>query len=150
MNDPIDQKDAGVSLPGGVALEAAPTPSSVVDPRDAGNSQQKEPPRPIPIVLTFDDGPHAAAGKGVKNYTIGIATLLKSRNIAGAFFIQTHVTHRFGGDAGKNVIKTVSDLGTFIRVVTTTTHPIPSASQPWRTTWTVTKDRTGLTASSPT
>ena len=118
MNDPIEQKDAGVSLPGGVALEAAPTPSSVVDPRDAGNSQQKEPPRPIPIVLTFDDGPHAAAGRGVKNYTIGIATLLKSRNIVGAFFIQTHVIHRFGGDAGKNAIKTVSDLGHIVAIHT--------------------------------
>ncbi len=34
MNDP---KDAGVSLPGGVRLEAeAPAPSPRVDPRDAG------------------------------------------------------------------------------------------------------------------
>jgi hypothetical protein len=117
-----------------------------VDPRDAGKSQQKEPPKPIPIVLTFDDGPHAAAGKGVKNYTIGIATLLKSRNIVGAFFIQTHVSHRFGAAAGKDVIKKVSDLGTSLRftpAATTTMRPIPSGSQPRRMTWTVTKSRTG-------
>ena len=57
MNDPDDPEDAGVSLPGGVPFEAeAPAPSPPVDPRDAG-----EPPKPIPIVLTFDDGPHAAA-----------------------------------------------------------------------------------------
>ena len=116
MNDP---EDAGVSLPGGVPLEPeAPPPSPPADPRDAGKSQQKEPPEPIPIVLTFDDGPHAAAGKGVKNYTIEIATLLKSRNIVGAFFIQTHVSYRFGSAAGKNVIKTVSDLGHVIAIHT--------------------------------
>jgi len=114
MNDP---KDAGVSLPGGVPLEDE-APARPVDPRDAGMSQQKEPPKPIPIVLTFDDGPHAAAGKGVKNYTINIATLLKSRNIIGAFFIQTHVSHRFGGDAGKKIIKAVSDLGHVIAIHT--------------------------------
>src|SRR4029077_15011511 len=108
MNNPDDPEDAGVSLPGGVPLEAeAPAPSPPADPRDAGKSQKKEPPKPIPIVLTFDDGPHAASGEGVKNYTIDIATLLKSRNIVGAFFIQTYVTHRFGSAAGKDVIKRV-------------------------------------------
>jgi peptidoglycan/xylan/chitin deacetylase (PgdA/CDA1 family) len=116
MNDP---EDAGVSLPGGVRLEdEAPAPAPPVDPRDAGKSQQKELPKPISIVLTFDDGPHAAAGKGVKNYTIEIATLLKSRNIVGAFFIQTHVGHRFGGVAGKDVIKKVNDLGHVIAIHT--------------------------------
>ena len=119
MNNPDDPEDAGVSLPGGVPLEAeAPAPSPPADPRDAGKSQQKEPPKPIPIVLTFDDGPHAASGEGVKNYTIDIATLLKSRNIVGAFFIQTHVTHRFGIAAGKDVIKRVSDLGHVIAIHT--------------------------------
>ena len=119
MNNPDDPEDAGVSLPGGVPLEAeAPIPSPPADPRDAGELQQKEPPKPIPIVLTFDDGPHAAAGKGVKNYTIDIATLLKSRNIVGAFFIQTHVSHRFGSAAGKDVIKRVSDLGHVIAIHT--------------------------------
>jgi peptidoglycan/xylan/chitin deacetylase (PgdA/CDA1 family) len=119
MNNPDDPEDAGVSLPGGVPLEAeAPAPSPSADPRDAGKSQQKEPPKPIPIVLTFDDGPHAASGNGVKNYTIDIATLLKSRNIVGAFFIQTHVSHRFGSAAGKDVIKRVSDLGHVIAIHT--------------------------------
>lgn len=119
MNNPDDPEDAGVSLPGGVPLEAeAPAPSPSADPRDAGKSQQKEPPKPIPIVLTFDDGPHAASGNGVKNYTIDIATLLKSRNIVGAFFIQTHVSHRFGSAAGKDVIKSVSDLGHVIAIHT--------------------------------
>ena len=116
MNDSVDPEDAGVSLPGGVPLEAKPpSPPPPDDPRDAGKSQQKE---PIPIVLTFDDGPHGAAGDGVKNYTIEIATLLKSRNIVGAFFIQTHVSHRFGSSAGKNVIKTVSGLGHVIAIHT--------------------------------
>lgn len=119
MNNPDDPEDAGVSLPGGVPLEAeVPAPSPPADPRDAGKSQQKEPPKPIPIVLTFDDGPHAASGNGVKNYTIDIATLLKSRNIVGAFFIQTHVSHRFGSAAGKDVIKRVSDLGHVIAIHT--------------------------------
>ncbi len=116
MSDSVDPQDAGVSLPGGVPLEPEPPPSSpAADPLDAGKSQQKE---PIPIVLTFDDGPHAAAGDGVKNHTIEIATLLKARNIIGAFFIQTHVSHRFGSAAGKSVVKAVSDLGHVIAIHT--------------------------------
>jgi peptidoglycan/xylan/chitin deacetylase (PgdA/CDA1 family) len=116
MSDPVDPEDAGVSLPGGIPLEAEPSPSTpAADPLDAGKSQQKE---PIPTVLTFDDGSHAAAGDGVKNHTVEIATLLKARNIIGAFFIQTHVSHRFGSAAGKSVVKAVSDLGHVIAIHT--------------------------------
>ena len=62
MNDSVDPEDAGVSLPGGVPLEAKPpSPPPPDDPRDAGKSQQKE---PIPIVLTFDDGPHGDPAAG--------------------------------------------------------------------------------------
>jgi peptidoglycan/xylan/chitin deacetylase (PgdA/CDA1 family) len=132
MSDPADPRDGGV-LPAGVLLETrtssssldprdagvlpagVPLPvrtSSTADPRDAGTGQQ-----PIQIVLTFDDGPHAA-GEGATNYTIDIATLLKSRNIVGAFFIQTNVSHRCGCAAGKSVVKKVSDMGHVIAIHT--------------------------------
>jgi peptidoglycan/xylan/chitin deacetylase (PgdA/CDA1 family) len=117
MNSYFNPNDGGEVLPGGVASEA-PTTSTSVNPRDAGTADAGTPLKPIPIVLTFDDGPHAAAGKGVKNYTIEIATLLKSRNIVGVFFIQTHVKYRFGSKAGKDVISDVKDLGHVIAIHT--------------------------------
>ena len=89
-----------------------------IDPNAGSVSQKKEEPKPIPIVLTFDDGPHAASGKGAKNYTLEIATLLKGRRIIGAFFIQTNVSYRFGGGAGKDVAKAVSAMGHVIAIHT--------------------------------
>lgn len=112
MADLADPRDAGV-LPAGVPLPVGTSStSSTADPLDAGT------PAPIPIVLTFDDGPHAAAGQGATNYTIDIATALKNRNIVGAFFIQTNVSHRCGCAAGKSVVKQVSDMGHVIAIHT--------------------------------
>jgi peptidoglycan/xylan/chitin deacetylase (PgdA/CDA1 family) len=116
MSNPADPSDAGV-LPAGVPLpvRTSSTSSTAADPLDAGT---QDPLKPIPIVLTFDDGPHAAAGEGATNYTIDIATALKTRNIVGAFFIQTNVSHRCGCAAGKSVVRRVSEMGHVIAIHT--------------------------------
>ena len=124
MSNPTDPKnDGGVSLPGGVSLNDPVAPSrknpQLAGPLSGGvaDGGVKEEPKPIPIVLTFDDGPHAA-GKETKNYTIEVATLLKSRRIIGAFFIQTHVDFRFKNAAGKDATKAVSAMGHVIAIHT--------------------------------
>jgi peptidoglycan/xylan/chitin deacetylase (PgdA/CDA1 family) len=110
MADLAPPKDGGVALGADVPLQAGTSSTSTT-------AQQMGPPQPIPIVLTFDDGPHAA-GQGAKNHTIDIARVLKSRNIVGAFFIQTNVSHRFGSRAGKKVVKDLSDLGHVVAIHT--------------------------------
>jgi peptidoglycan/xylan/chitin deacetylase (PgdA/CDA1 family) len=116
MSNPADPSDAGV-LPAGVPLpvRTSSTSSTAADPLDAGT---QDPLKPIPIVLTFDDGPHAAAGEGATNYTIDVATALKNRNIVGAFFIQTNVSYRCGCKAGKEVVRKVSEMGHVIAIHT--------------------------------
>ncbi len=126
MNNSNDPKDGGASLPGGVPNGDATPPrsqnskggdSGSANVPDGGVSQKKEEPKPIQIVLTFDDGPHTA-GKDTKNYTREIATVLKNRKIVGAFFIQANAKDRFREKVGKDVTKEVSELGHVIAIHT--------------------------------
>lgn len=96
---------------------SAGVPDGGASQKDGGASQKKEEPKPIQIVLTFDDGPHAA-GKDAKNYTREIATILKTRKIVGAFFIQANAEGRFREKAGKEATKEVSELGHVIAIHT--------------------------------
>jgi peptidoglycan/xylan/chitin deacetylase (PgdA/CDA1 family) len=109
MANGAGSRDGGIVPDGG-----ARTSSAAAGGADGG---VKEPPKPIPIVLTFDDGPHAPENEA-ENHTLRIAKALNARQIAGAFFIQTHVKFRFDCRVGRRTIKTLSDMGHVIGIHT--------------------------------
>jgi peptidoglycan/xylan/chitin deacetylase (PgdA/CDA1 family) len=63
----------------------------------------------VKILLTFDDGPHAAAGPG--NRTRKVLQALKLNGIIGVFYIQTGVSYRMGSPEGVKVVKEANGLG---------------------------------------
>jgi peptidoglycan/xylan/chitin deacetylase (PgdA/CDA1 family) len=94
----------------------SPAPTSSVKPSPGGPPTQQPPPPPISIVLTFDDGPHAASG--TQNHTSEIVAELKKRDIVGAFFIQTHVAYRFASSGGRAASLNASKAGHVIAIHT--------------------------------
>jgi peptidoglycan/xylan/chitin deacetylase (PgdA/CDA1 family) len=57
----------------------------------------------IPVLLSFDDGPHGAAAAA--NHTVKIVDTLNTQGIVAAFFIQPNVKHRMGTGAGLAAVK---------------------------------------------
>jgi peptidoglycan/xylan/chitin deacetylase (PgdA/CDA1 family) len=80
----------------------------------------------IPVLLTFDDGPHAGAASA--NLTRKIAAVLKTNSIQngilGVFFVQTHAKGedgseiRFGNPNGSAASKAAFDVGHLIEIHT--------------------------------
>ncbi len=81
---------------------------------------------PIPVLLTFDDGPHA--GKIPANHTGTILEVLRSNSVknglVAVFFTQTHAAggdgrpHRLGAPRGAEIAKEANARGHLIEVHT--------------------------------
>lgn len=66
------------------------------------------------IVLTFDDGPHAAED----SQTLKIANELANNKCVGAFFVQTGISYRMGNPRGTNIVSTLFKQGHLIGIHT--------------------------------
>ena len=79
----------------------------------------------VTVVLTFDDGPHAARDPD-RNYTrqaLGTLNVNSVQNgTKGVFFIQTHVPFRGGSQTGRNVIEAIWAEGHVVGIHTGSTE----------------------------
>ena len=79
----------------------------------------------VTVVLTFDDGPHAARDPE-RNYTRQALRTLNVNSVQngtkGVFFVQTHVPFRGGSQTGQNVIEAVWAEGHVVGIHTGSTE----------------------------
>jgi len=112
----------------GIKNARRPAPSRVVP------SRSKSPATPaasgakkdiIEVVLTFDDGPHAAPPVHGRNHTLKVFHNLKNNvvqaNIKAVFFIQTHAPGRGATPIGQSIIAMLAQAGHIIGIHTGST-----------------------------
>ena len=79
----------------------------------------------VTVVLTFDDGPHAASDPD-RNYTRQALRTLRTNsvqaNTKAVFFIQTHVPFRGGSQSGREVIEAIWAEGHVVGIHTGSTE----------------------------
>jgi peptidoglycan/xylan/chitin deacetylase (PgdA/CDA1 family) len=71
----------------------------------------------IRILLTFDDGPHAAA-LGGSNRTEKVLDRLNEKGIKGVFFVQTHVPYRLASENGLQIASRIQAEGHVLAIHT--------------------------------
>ncbi len=90
---------------------------------DASKEGEKEEPKNIiEVVLSFDDGPHAASPDSGRNYTQTVFAALKDnvlqKDIRAVFFVQTHAPGRGATPIGQDMISMLAKGGHVIGIHT--------------------------------
>lgn len=104
------------------SLQVPPPQRILINPRAFDPSRKNL--AVVTIVLTFDDGPHAASGDA-SNHTRQVLSILAKNSVQpqlkAAFFVQTDVAHRMGSAVGRLVVRDIHAQGHLIAIHTGST-----------------------------
>lgn len=97
-------------------------PAGAAAPDGEASKEKEEPKNVIEVVLSFDDGPHAASPESGRNYTQTAFAALKGnllqKDIKAVFFVQTHAPGRGATPIGQDMISMLAEGGHVIGIHT--------------------------------
>jgi peptidoglycan/xylan/chitin deacetylase (PgdA/CDA1 family) len=114
---------SGASSKTHLANDQQPPQAAAPDADASKEEEEKEEPKNvIEIVLSFDDGPHAASPESGRNYTQTVFAALKDnvlqKDIKAVFFVQTHAPGRGATPIGQDMISMLAEGGHVIGIHT--------------------------------